>query len=113
MSAIDRPFHVAGGSLGRDCHICAFFNGPDEEYRVVRCFIKDGIDGGDESFHIVDPQMRDDHLRRLGDAGIDVEQATATGQLEVRPWEEAHLQGGRFEASNAAMLSIRPPKYLG
>jgi len=100
----DRPIHVAGGTLGRNCHICAFFNGADEEHRVLRSFIKDGIDGGDKSFHIVDPRERDDHLKRLGDAGIDVESAMATGQLEVRPWEEAHLHGGCFEQD--AMLHL-------
>ena len=104
MSAIDRPIHVAGGTLGRDCHICAFFNGPDEEYRVLRSFITDGLGGGEKSFHIVDPRMRDDHLRRLGEAGIDVDRVMATGQLEVRPWEEAHLQGGVFEQD--AMLHL-------
>jgi MEDS: MEthanogen/methylotroph, DcmR Sensory domain len=64
MRAIGRPIRVAGGTLGRDCHICAFFNGPDEEHRVLRSFIKDGIDVGEKSFHIVDPKEKDDHLTR-------------------------------------------------
>ena len=28
-------------------HICAFFNGMDEHYRVLQSFIKDGFDRGE------------------------------------------------------------------
>lgn len=78
-------------------HICAFFNGMDEHYRVLQSFIKDGFDRGDKAFHLVDPKRRDDHLTRLADAGIDVEEATASGQLEVHPWEDGPLHGERFD----------------
>ena len=75
----------AEGSLGQHRHVCAFFNSVDEEHRVLRSFIKDGFDSGDKAFHIVDPDLQEDHLKRLAEAGIDVEQATGTGQLELRP----------------------------
>ena len=78
-------------------HICAFFNGMDEHYRVLQSFISDGFDQGDKAFHLVDPQRREDHLRRLADAGIDVEEAVASGQLEVHPWEDGPLHGDRFD----------------
>jgi hypothetical protein len=78
-------------------HICAFFNGMGEHYRVLRSFIKDGFDQGDKAFHLVDPDRREDHLRRLSDAGIDVEEAIDSGQLEVHPWEDGPLHGGRFD----------------
>jgi hypothetical protein len=82
---------------GENQHICAFFNGMDEQYRVLKPFIADGFDIGDKAFHLVDPERRDDHLRRLADAGIDVEEAMASGQLEVQPWEDGPLRGGRFD----------------
>jgi hypothetical protein len=82
---------------GGNRHICAFFNGMDEHYRVLQSFIKDGFDEGDKAFHLVDPQRREDHLRRLADAGIDVEEAIASGQLEVHPWEDGPLHGERFD----------------
>ena len=104
VSASNRPVRVAGGTLGRDCHICAFFNGPEEEHRVLRSFIKDGLSDGDKALHLVDPREHHDHLKRLGDGGIDVELAMASGQLEVRTWEEAYLEGGRFEQD--AMLHL-------
>jgi hypothetical protein len=91
------PVQFAGGTLGRERHICAFFNSSDEEHRVLRSFIKDGFDRGDKGFHLVDPERREDHLRRLAEAGINVQEAMDTGQLEVRPWQDAPLRGGRFD----------------
>jgi len=36
------PIHVGDGLLGKHCHVCAFFNGFDEQHRVLRSFIKRG-----------------------------------------------------------------------
>jgi MEDS: MEthanogen/methylotroph, DcmR Sensory domain len=104
MAINERSMQFAGGTLGGHRHICGFFNGLDEEYRVLRSFIKDGFDEGEKAFHIVDPELRDDHLRRLAEAGINVEQAMAAGQLEVRPWQDAQLRGDRFDPN--AMLAL-------
>lgn len=87
----------AGGSLGRQRHICAFFNGIDEQHRVLGSFIKDGFERGDKAFHLVDPAHARDHLRRLAEAGVDVHEAMATGQLEVRPWQDGPLREDRFD----------------
>src|SRR3954452_24330312 len=87
----------AGSSLGQHRHICAFFNDVDEEHRVLRSFIKDGFERGDKAFHIVDPELQGEHLKRLAESGIDVQQATATGQLELRRWEDAYLRCDRFD----------------
>ena len=84
-------------SLGENRHICAFFNGMDEHYRVLRSFITAGFEEGDRAFHLIDPDLREDHLRRLADAGIDVEEAMESGQLEVQPWQYGPLQGDRFD----------------
>lgn len=94
----------AGGILGRQRHICAFFNGIDEEHRVLRSFIKDGFERGEKEFHIVDPQLRDEHLKRLAKAGINVDQALESGQLEVRRWQDAYLRGDHFDQD--AMLAL-------
>src|SRR6185503_10308384 len=97
MRTNDHRLQFARGTLGQHRHICAFFNGADEEFRVLRSFIREGIECGDKSCHIVDPALRDDHLRRLTNSGIDVEHAMASGQLEVRTWQEAYLRDDRFE----------------
>jgi hypothetical protein len=87
----------AGSTLGQRRHICAFFNSIDEQHRVLGSFIKDGFDRGDKAFHLVDPEQREDHVRRLAAAGINVQEAMGTGQLEVRPWQDGPLRGGRFD----------------
>jgi hypothetical protein len=89
------PF--AGGKLAEQRHICAFFNSTDEEHRVLHSFIKDGFGRGDKAFHLVNPELREDHLKRLAEAGINVQEAVDTGQLEVRSWQDAPLRGGRFD----------------
>jgi hypothetical protein len=104
MRGDERHVHVAGGVLGRNCHICAFFNGFDEQHRVLRSFIKEGFERGDKAFHIVDPELREDHLKRLADAGVDVHQAMATGQLELRSWQDAYLRDDRFDQDRMLAL---------
>jgi hypothetical protein len=104
MGTRDLCVHFAGGTLRHQCHVCAFFNGADEQHKVLRSFIKDGLDAGEGAFHLVDPNLRDDHLRRLTHAGIDVEGAMSTGQLDVQVWHEAYLRGDRFEQD--AMLDL-------
>src|ERR1700758_249188 len=94
----------AGGSLGQHRHICAFFNNVDEQHRVLRSFIKEGFERGDKAFHIVDPELRADHLKRLAQAGIDVEQAMATGQLELRRWQDAYLRDDHFDQDGMLAL---------
>ena len=94
----------ARGNLGQHRHICAFFNSLDAEHRVLRSFIKEGFDRGDKAFHIVDPELQGEHLKRLAEAGIDVEQAMGTGQLELRRWQDAYLRGDRFDQD--AMLAL-------
>jgi len=94
----------AGRPLGRERHICAFFNSLDERHRVLRSFNKDGFDRGERVFHIVDPALREEHLKRLAGAGIDVERAMGSGQLEVRVWQDCQFRGDRFDQD--AMLAL-------
>jgi hypothetical protein len=97
MATESQSLQFAGGNLAGQRHICAFFNSADEEHRVLRSFIKDGFDRGDKAFHLVNPELREDHLKRLADTGINVQEAMHTGQLEVRPWQDGPLHGGRFD----------------
>ena len=104
MRASDRSVQFDGSTLGGHRHMCAFFNSLDEQHRVLRPFIKDGFDRGEKAFHIVDPELREQHLKRLGEAGIDVEGMMASGQLEVRLWQDAYLREDRFDQD--AMLAL-------
>jgi hypothetical protein len=97
MKTNGHSLQFAGGALGQHHHICAFFNSIDEQHRVLGSFIKDGFDRGDRAFHLVDPNQREEHLKRLAEAGINVQEAMGSGQLEVRTWQDGPLRGERFD----------------
>ena len=95
---------AAGLSLPWQNHICAFFHDLDEEYCALLPFIKQGMGNGEKAFHIVDAQLRTEHLRRLEVSGIDVRSATEKNQLEVRPWEETYLRTQKFDQQEMGAL---------
>jgi len=63
----------------------------------------EGFEAGDKLVNIIDERNREERLQRLASVGIDVHAAERTGQLEIKPWERAHVVGGRFDQQ--AMLS--------
>ena len=65
------PITLAGSPLGDTPHVCAFFRDDDEEYRVLLPFIRDGLERGEKAIHVINPDQRHDHVRRLAAAGID------------------------------------------
>src|SRR2546421_3207803 len=102
--AANTDIWLAGSRLQSSRHVCAFFRTSDERYRVLLPFIKEGIERHERAFHIVDPALREDHLHRLQDVGIDTAAAETGHQLEVRVWEDAYLRGGHFDQD--AMLAL-------
>jgi hypothetical protein len=88
-SALSEPIRLGNPTLGADRHVCAFFNSADEEYRLLLPFIQEGLQRGEKAFHVVDPRLRDQHLRRLEAAGIDATAAEQRGQFEWRDWHES------------------------
>jgi hypothetical protein len=104
MASSELPIHFAGSTLAKERHICAFFHSPDEEYRVLLPFIREGIERGEKAFHIVNPVLVDDHLQRLKSGGVDTDSATSRGQLVVKRWEDAYLRDGHFDQDRMLAL---------
>jgi hypothetical protein len=104
LSESEQPIRFAGSMLGAQRHVCAFFHSPDEEYRVLLPFIKEGFERGEKAFHIVDPRLREEHLRRLESIGLDVEAAEKNGQFELRHWADAYLRDGHFDQNRMLAL---------
>jgi hypothetical protein len=98
------PVRFAGSVLGPKRHVCAFFHTQEERYQVLLPFIKEGFDRGEKAFHIVDPNLRREHLRRLESAGIPVEAAERSRQFELRNWADAYLLGGHFDQDRMLAL---------
>ena len=100
----DKRVRLAGATLDRSRHVCAFFHSKKEEYRVLLPFVKEGFEQGDKAFHIVQDGHRPEHRHRLEEAGIDVDGAERKGQLEVRRWEDAYLREGHFDQGRMLAL---------
>src|ERR1700727_3162291 len=99
-----QPIRFAGSVLDAQRHVCAFFHNPDEEYRGLLPFFKDGFARREKAFHIVDPKLRAEHRQRLASAGIDVEAAETRGQVELRNWADASLRDGHFDQDRMLAL---------
>jgi len=98
------PIRIAGSVLDRQRHVCAVFHSPDEDYRTLLPFIQEGFTRGEKAFHIVDPTLRQDHLRRLESGGINVAAAEGIGQLELRNWADAYLREDQFDQDKMLAL---------
>jgi MEDS: MEthanogen/methylotroph, DcmR Sensory domain len=105
MATYSGSLQCAGGSIGAHRHICAFFNGLAEEYRVLGSFYKDGFDRGEKATHIVEAAKREEYLQRLTEAGVDVRGMMEAGQLEVLPWTDMYVQDHRFD-QDAMLASV-------
>ena len=103
MATSEHSVQLAGVDLAGRNHVCAFFNTIEEEHRVLGSFYKDGLDRGEKAAHIVDPANREEHLKRLAGAGINVQEKMETGQLDVLPWTDAYVRDHRFDQD--AMLA--------
>ncbi len=86
------------------CHVCAFFQRPEEEYKISIPFLKEGVEMGDKVFEILNPARRPEHVRRLTEAGMPVRRALDRGQLELREWQDTYLRTGRFDRHDMITL---------
>jgi hypothetical protein len=67
-------------------------------------FICDGLNCGQRAYHVLPSKYREEHLQQLRDAGIDVEAAQRSRQLELALPEHTYLRSGRFDKE--AMLAV-------
>ena len=104
MNPTAAPIPFARSMLRDHRHVCAFFSSPEAEYDTLLPFICDGISCGQRAFHVLPSRHKQDHIQRLRNAGIDVERAQATRQLELALPEDTYLKSGRFNKD--AMLVI-------
>jgi len=51
-------FSLCGSLLRQHRHVCAFFNSPDDEYRVTLPLIREGLSRGDTAYHLIGPERR-------------------------------------------------------
>src|SRR5882672_465255 len=105
MATNEHSVGLAGVNLAGQNHVCAFFNTMDEEHRVLGSFYKGGFDRGEKAAHIVDSENREAYLKRLTDAGINVQELMDSGRLEVLPWTDMYVRDHRFD-QDAMLASV-------
>src|ERR1051326_3010952 len=104
MNSTPEPLPFGRSMLREHRHVCAFFTSTVEEYDTLLPFICDGINCGQRAFHVLPAQHQGDHLKRLRNAGIDVEKTIKSRQLEVALPQDTYLKTGRFDKD--AMLDL-------
>ena len=103
MARTNAPMKLGGSFLGDTRHVCAFFASPDDEYRTLLPFMRDGISSGERLVQVV-PRHREDNAERLRAGGVDVARARENHQLETLVSEETYLRDGHFDQE--AMLEL-------
>src|SRR5437660_12580308 len=88
----NQSMRFANATLGKHRHVCAFFHGAEEEYRMLLPFVKEGLARGEKAFHIVDPKLRDEHSQRLCSGGVDVPSVDTNGQCGLQRWHAVYVR---------------------
>ena len=116
MSENPEAIPFAGSMLQEYRHVCAFFSSPTEEYETLLPFVRDGLSRGERAYHVLPLRYREEHLNHLRNAGVNVDEALRTRQLEVATPQETYLRLGSFNKED--MLSyiqegLKAGKELG
>lgn len=104
MRGSEEPIGLAGATLADHRHVGAFFRDRDEADRVLLPFIKERFERGDRTFKVVNPEKREEHLRRLEFFGIRTRRAEDGGSFELRGWDQAQLGDGHFDRDKMLAL---------
>jgi hypothetical protein len=86
------PVDVCAPDIAGPRHACAFFDGPEDEYRVLSPFAQQCARCGERCFQFFDPAHKAERISVLEKSGADV----AAIRDGMRGWDETYLRGGRF-----------------
>jgi hypothetical protein len=94
---IPMPTTVCGHRLDDATHICAFFDSSKEEYACIVPYFAEGLEQGEQVVTIRDNAHHGEHLDRLRQGELAVDDAVAAGQLKVMASEDTYLKDECFE----------------
>jgi hypothetical protein len=77
-------------------HICGFYHGREELESVLFPYLQTGVRDGEKTVCLIDSQRPEEVLESLR-AGVDVDEALAAQQLEVKHSSESYLATGSFQ----------------
>ena len=91
-----RGFTLCGRELSGLRHICCFYDSREQQHDVFAPYLREGLACGEQVVCIF-PADRHQELRdRLRREGVDVDAASADGQLGVLSDDETYVTGGMF-----------------
>jgi len=94
--AVRLPVRLAGAPLEQDRHVCAFFDSPEDELRLLLPFLRAGLARGQRAVYVV-PRDRREQVDALIAEESDLTDAGRRGQLLLLDSEGMYLQNGRFD----------------
>jgi DNA-binding CsgD family transcriptional regulator len=91
-------------------HLCQLWSRPAEAVEATAALLRDGLKGRDKCYVAAPPARLDETREALRAARIDLEHASASGQLEVVADRGGLLERGRFDpyhlvASHQALIA--------
>ena len=95
-STARRPM-LCGQEVPKAGHICAFFDSREEKYEVLASYLGDALRSGDRVIDVVEERSREEHLRGMAAAGVDIQPAIDRGQLEFSTCEATYYRDGRVD----------------
>ena len=97
MASAAPRVHLGSGELDRSHHhACGVFDDPRRARKTIDDFVLEGLDQGERVIEVAEfPGETIDGLAKRRDVGA----ALRSGQLEVRPWTDAYLDGGSFRSA--------------
>ena len=79
-------------------HVCMFTESDEERYRILNPFLAEGLAAGEEVLTIVDAQALAEHAQRMQEGGVPVDDAVASGQLQLLASDDTYGRDGTFAA---------------
>ena len=85
-------------------HVCMFTESDEERYRILNPFLAEGLAAGEEVLTIVDAQALAEHAQRMQEGGVPVDDAVASGQLQLLASDDTYGRDGTFAAERMYAL---------
>src|SRR5690606_25820924 len=73
-------------------HVCAVVSSPDEQYRILSPYVREGLEAGRSLLTIVEADLHDEHRGRMREGVVAVDAALESGQLKLLASNDTYLR---------------------
>ena len=85
-------------------HLCCIYEGKEEHQAVLTPFLRQGLEGDEKVFYIVDARTGGEVLSYLRQDGLEVEPYLESGQLAILTADQSYLREGVFDPDGMIFL---------